>query len=184
MKNTKKFILFAIFTSVICLSLQSCAGKDAMRTLGAKESSPVEDSHNLKRFIKAQTPEQLRVVENALRIGDKKSHWIWYIFPQIEGLGKSSKSHYYGIKSLDEAQAYLADPYLHGNLMRHTQLVLKHKGSKTLQKIFGTPLDAVKFISSMTLGNAADPSEIVFIEALNAFNGGKPCRETLRLLGH
>ncbi|MDR3306465.1 MAG: DUF1810 domain-containing protein [Endomicrobium sp.] len=137
-------------------------------------------AYDLERFRKIQTPELLKTVENELRQSSKINHWIWFVFPQTEGLGRSRESHYYGIKSLDEAKAYLADPVLCGDLIYHARLVLNHKDSKTLKEIFGS-LDALKFISSMTLFNAANPSETVFVEALNAFNGGNRDTATLRI---
>jgi uncharacterized protein (DUF1810 family) len=114
-----------------------------------------------------------------LQAGNKTGHWIWYIFPQFKGLGTSPQSLQYSIKSLDEAKAYLADSVLHNNLIHHTQLVLAHKDSKPLQTIFGTSLDAAKFISSMTLFNVAEQSEQLFVDALNYFNSGNRCQKTL-----
>ncbi|MDR3196054.1 MAG: DUF1810 domain-containing protein [Endomicrobium sp.] len=141
-----------------------------------------EAASDLERFRKKQTPELLKKVENELRQGSKRSHWIWYIFPQAAGLGMSSESRYYGVKSLDEAKAYLADPVLGDKLIYNARLVLRHKGSKTLEEIFGYP-DFLKFISSMTLFSAAKPSATVFVEVLNAFNDGNYDAETLIMLG-
>jgi uncharacterized protein (DUF1810 family) len=166
-----KFLLFTIF--ICCLS-----GKTNATTL----TQPSSASFNLKRFHDVQTGELLGRVERELQAGNKTAHWIWYISPQLIGLGTSPQSLQYSIKSLDEAKAYLADSVLHNNLIHHTQLILAHKDSKPLQTIFGTSLDVAKFISSMTLFNAAEQSEQVFVDALNYFNSGNCCQKTLKLL--
>jgi uncharacterized protein (DUF1810 family) len=114
------------------------------------------DPFNLLRFVEAQD----RAYDQAhveLERGQKRSHWIWFIFPQMRGLGQSTMSDYYGIGSLGEARAYLQDPVLGPRLRECTQLVLRVEGH-TLRQILGSP-DDLKFRSSMTLfaEAAADP---------------------------
>lgn len=99
--------------------------------------------------------------------GEKRNHWIWYVFPQIKGLGHSPNSHLYGIKDLDEAKAYLAHPVLGTRLREITNVVLIH-ADKDIHAIMGSGLDAMKFKSSMTLFDAASPEDI-FGKALEVF---------------
>jgi len=135
---------------------------------------------DLERFIKAQEPVFERV-RTELRAGQKQSHWMWFVFPQLRGLGASPTSVYYGIGSIDEARAYLAHPILGPRLREVTQLVLDAK-DRTLADIFGSP-DDIKFRSSMTLfARAAAPDGGVFQTALDACCDGAD-RRTDALLG-
>lgn len=136
-------------------------------------------SAGLGRFLDAQAPVWPRV-EAELAAGAKRSHWMWFIFPQIAGLGRSGAARFYAIADLAEARDYLATPPLGERLRRATALMLSHAGTPA-EHILGE-IDALKFRSSMTLFAAADPSEPLFLEALAAFHGGEPDPATLRLL--
>jgi uncharacterized protein (DUF1810 family) len=127
------------------------------------------DSYDLQRFVDAQS-QLIDRVRDELRAGRKQSHWMWFIFPQIAGLGFSAMAQRYAIASLDEAKAYLAHPVLGPRLKECTALVNAAQGKTALQ-IFGTP-DDLKFRSSMTLFHAAAPNEPLFSEALRKYFGG------------
>lgn len=134
--------------------------------------------HNLQRFLSAQEhdyPIALREIQN----GCKQSHWIWYIFPQIKGLGRSYQSEYYGIASRQEAEAYLAEPTLNARLREITLALLDHK-NKTAQQILGD-IDAMKVKSSMTLFDAIVPNYI-YADVLNTFFAGERCKRTLECI--
>jgi uncharacterized protein (DUF1810 family) len=136
------------------------------------------DNFDLKRFVDAQNPVYARAVSE-LRAGAKQSHWMWFVFPQLGGLGHSAMARRYAIASLDEAKCYLAHPVLGARLRECAALVLAAK-HRTLAQIFCNP-DDMKFCSSMTLFSHAAPQEPLFAEALNKCFGhdGK----TLHLLG-
>lgn len=107
-----------------------------------------DDPFDLERFVKAQDPVYRRVLDE-LRAGRKTSHWIWFVFPQAKGLGRSERSVFYGIGSLDEARAYLAHPVLGPRLKECVDLVMSHEG-KALEDILGG-VDAMKFLSCIEL---------------------------------
>lgn len=137
------------------------------------------DPYNLDRFLKAQASafdDALR----ELRAGRKRGHWIWFVFPQLAGLGQSSTSRHYGITSLDEAAAYLSHPVL-GRRLRESINVLQMLAEENAENVFGT-LDAMKFRSSLTLFAEADPVEPVFREALDRWFDGRKDERTLQLL--
>jgi uncharacterized protein (DUF1810 family) len=137
-------------------------------------------SHDLERFIDAQHgvyPGALR----ELRAGRKTGHWIWFVFPQLVGLGRSELSRYYGIASLEEARAYLAHPVLGARLRECAQALLDVEG-RTAEGILGS-VDAIKVRSSMTLFHRADPSEPLFQSVLERYYGGDPDPRTGDLLG-
>lgn len=136
-------------------------------------------SAGLDRFLEAQAPVWAEV-EAELAAGAKRSHWMWFIFPQIAGLGRSGAARFYAIADLAEARAYLATPLLAERLRRATALMLSHAGTPA-ERILGG-IDAVKFRSSMTLFAAADPSEPLFAQALDAFYAGAPDPATLGIL--
>ena len=121
------------------------------------------DSYDLQRFIEAQNPLFEHVLAE-LRAGYKQRHWMWFVFPQVQGLGSSSMARRYGICSRAEAQAYLVHPLLGARLVECTRLVNFVVG-RTAEQIFG-PVDAVKFRSSMTLFSEVADGEGVFGEAL------------------
>ena len=130
----------------------------------------------MKRFLDAQKG----VYEQALReirAGRKRSHWIWFIFPQIQGLGQSPESKRYGISDLDEAKAYLSHPVLGARLREITAEVLMHTDS-SIRTIMGGGIDVKKFKSSMTLFDAVSPNDI-FAKALETFYGGERDTKTL-----
>ena len=116
-----------------------------------------------------------------LRAGHKVGHWIWFVFPQLAGLGRSELSRYYGIGSLEEARAYLADPVLGPRLVAVADALLATSG-RSAEAILGS-VDAMKVRSSMTLFRAADPSEPVFDAVLSRFYEGEPDPATLERLG-
>ena len=135
---------------------------------------------DLARFVQAQA----EVFEDALgelRSGRKTSHWIWFIFPQIAGLGFSEMSRRYSIRSLDEAKAYLEHPVLGARLRECAGLLLAVDGT-TAEGVFG-PLDAMKVRSSMTLFHRAAPQDPLFIAVLDRLYGGQLDSATDRLLG-
>jgi len=115
-----------------------------------------------------------------IRAGRKRSHWMWYIFPQIHGLGMSPTSQYYSIKSRDEAAAFLADPYLGANLRKICKALLNLKTSDPY-RVFGSP-DDMKLFSSMTLFNEICHDEDVFQSVLDKFYGGKKDDMTINIL--
>ncbi len=138
----------------------------------------------IAKFIAAQNrvyPEAL----GELRAGRKQSHWMWFIFPQLAGLGHSDMARHYALENLDEAEAYAAHPVLGARLVECTEAVLLHApGSaapRDLATIFGSP-DDLKFISSMTLFARAMPEAPLFGDALKAFNGGAEDKRTVALL--
>lgn len=126
-------------------------------------------AYDLERFIAAQGGVYEAVLRE-LRRGHKTSHWIWFIFPQLAGLGRSSMSQRFGIESLDEARAYLDHPLLGARLRECARLVLAIE-RRTAEEIFGST-DAMKVRSSMTLFHRAAPDEPVFALVLGHFYGG------------
>jgi uncharacterized protein (DUF1810 family) len=129
---------------------------------------------DLSRFITAQAP-VLAAVEAELTAGRKRTHWMWFVFPQIAGLGSSETARYFALADLDQARRYLADPVLGERLRRHVQLTLTHK-DRTAHDIFGAP-DDLKFRSCLTLFRAAatDPDDKrLFEDGLRQFYAGEP----------
>jgi uncharacterized protein (DUF1810 family) len=131
----------------------------------------MNDAHNLARFTDAQDRVWTQVLAE-LRAGRKTSHWMWFVFPQIEGLGHSPMAQHYAIRSLDEAADYLAHPVLGPRLEEATRLVLAVRGRR-VEAILGAP-DDLKFRSSMTLFSLVPGASGVFAEALNQYFDGKP----------
>jgi uncharacterized protein (DUF1810 family) len=140
----------------------------------------VTGPYNLPRFTEAQS-ETFEAALAELRAGVKQSHWMWFVFPQLAGLGHSPTSQFYAITSLNEARAYLANPRLGPRLRASIEALLMWAGRKTAEQILG-PLDAVKLRSSLTLFNRASPGDL-FERALDAFFGGVEDERTLALLG-
>ena len=137
------------------------------------------DQFDLQRFIEAQD----RVYDNVLaelRNGAKRSHWIWFVFPQLRGLGRSDTAQHYGISSLDEARAYLAHPVLGSRLRECTGLVAAI-GGRSVDEIFGWP-DNLKVRSSMTLFAHATDDNAGFREVLDKFYDGEEDPTTVELL--
>ncbi|WP_377153042.1 DUF1810 domain-containing protein [Roseateles sp. UC29_93] len=135
--------------------------------------------HDLQRFLDAQAP-QIADVLAELKRGRKLSHWMWYFFPQLRGLGVSSTAQFYGIQSLDEAIAYLDHEVLGPRLRECVALMNTHR-NKTAEQILGS-VDAMKFRSSLTLFAKASGDEAVFIGALDRYFDGQPDQRTLDLL--
>ena len=133
---------------------------------------------NFNRFISAQERDYL-IALSEIKNGSKQSHWIWYIFPQIKGLGFSHQSQFYGIANRQEAEAYLAEPTLNARLREITLALLEHK-DKTAQQILGG-IDAMKVKSSMTLFDAIAPNDI-YADVLNSFFAGERCKQTLECI--
>lgn len=140
----------------------------------------MEDVYDLDRFVEAQAGVYPRVLAELLA-GEKRSHWMWFIFPQIAGLGASAMAQRYAIGSLAEARAYLAHPIL-GERLRACTAAVNAVSGRSAHAIFGAP-DDVKFRSSMTLFAAAAPDEPLFAEALATYFGGAPDPLTLAKLG-
>ncbi len=134
---------------------------------------------DLSRFLAAQEPQYAQVLDELTR-GRKVHHWMWYIFPQLSGLGHSETSRFYGISTLDEAKAYVRHPVLGARLRECTDLVLSVPG-RSLVDIFGS-VDALKFRSSMTLFTLATTDNALFRAALDKYCGGHPDPLTIELL--
>ena len=139
----------------------------------------IDDPYNLKRFVDAQRAEFEQVCAELLA-GHKRSHWIWFIFPQMKGLGHSETANYYGIASRQEAEAYLAHPVLGPRLRECTRLVNAIE-SRPIDQILGYP-DDLKFRSSMTLFAFTASDNQIFRDALQKYFAGKPDQRTLDLL--
>jgi uncharacterized protein (DUF1810 family) len=140
----------------------------------------VADPHHLQRFVDAQDG-MFDTALAELRAGAKQSHWMWFIFPQLAGLGRSPTAQYYAIRSLDEARAYLEHPLLGPRLRQCVEALLPHAGKHSAEAILG-PIDALKLRSSLTLFDHVAPED-VFARALAGFFGGEPDARTLALIG-
>ena len=135
----------------------------------------------LDRFVRAQEAFYAPALAE-LRAGRKTSHWMWFVFPQLAGLGRSETARHYGVEGLAEACAYLAHPVLAPRLVAATEAMLAWAGQRTAAEILG-PLDALKFRSSMTLFAQAEGPDSLFAEALDAFFDGERDPLTMELLG-
>lgn len=145
---------------------------------GSRPQPNASDPYRLERFVAAQDrggTYQQAVAE--LRAGAKVSHWMWFVFPQVAGLGMSATSREYAISGLAEARAYLAHPVLGPRLLECTRILAGTDG-KSADAILG-PVDAMKLRSSVTLFGAADPDEPVFAEVLSKYFDGHPDQATL-----
>ncbi len=139
----------------------------------------MSDPHNLQRFVDAQAPVMAQV-DAELSAGAKTSHWMWFVFPQHRGLGRSEMARRFGIASQQEAAAYWAHPVLGPRLKRSVQRVLAVPG-KSAHQIFGSP-DDLKFCSCLTLFEVVAPGEPVWALALERWYGGLRDLRTLELL--
>lgn len=149
-------------------------------TQRANDRPAGEDPFGLERFVQAQDG----VYEQALaelRAGRKRTHWMWFVFPQLAGLGQSPTAQHYGIRSLDEAQAYLRHPLLGPRLRDCAHALLALRGLSA-EAVLGYP-DVLKLRSSMTLFAAVPGADAVFAAVLDRYYGGVPDPLTLRLLG-
>lgn len=142
---------------------------------------PEQDPFNLTRFLQAQETTYESVLEE-IRHGRKLTHWMWFIFPQVAGLGFSSTSVFYAIKTLDEARAFLADTVLGSHLEDCCRALLALE-NLTVHEIFGNP-DDLKLRSSMTLFAYVSPPGSVFEQVLAKYCDGKPDQLTIELLGN
>jgi uncharacterized protein (DUF1810 family) len=137
------------------------------------------DINSLERFVEAQEKMYSRAIEE-IQNGKKRSHWMWYIFPQLRGLGRSSMAHVYGISGLEEAIAYLKHPWLSGRLYELCVALLHHK-DKSAYEIFGD-IDAMKLKSSMTLFALTSEDYTIFDQVLEQFFDGEMDEVTVNLI--
>lgn len=140
----------------------------------------VFDPFELTRFLPTQDRDFSAACAE-LRAGRKKTHWIWYVFPQLADLGRSETAKFYGIESFDEARAYRAHPILGPRLDEAAEAALA-SGERDPRRLFGSP-DDLKVRSSLTLFLAVDPEAPALRRALDTLYHGVPDKETLRLLG-
>lgn len=138
----------------------------------------MSDKNILTKFITAQK-EDFDIALAEIKNGRKESHWIWYIFPQIAGLGRSATSEYYAIQNLSEAKMYLENEYLHNNLLTICQALLDLK-TDDAEEVLGW-IDAMKLKSSMTLFTLAAPEEPVFKAVLDKFFHGELDEKTVEI---
>jgi uncharacterized protein (DUF1810 family) len=136
--------------------------------------------NTLQRFLDAQRTDYPTALAE-IKAGRKRSHWMWYVFPQLQGLGFSETARYYGIKDAAEAEAYLKHPVLGSRLVEISQALLPLPGSDA-NRIMGSP-DDMKLRSSMTLFAAMPGTEPVFQAVLDKFFGGEQDSKTVQLLG-
>ena len=128
-----------------------------------------ENMFNLERFVTAQNNyDSYNTALKEIKDGRKMSHWIWFIFPQQKGLGRSYNSEYYGLDGTDEARAYLAHPVLGARLREISEALLAYAGKRSIQAIMGSSIDVLKLKTSMSLFNRVSPNDI-FQRVLDAF---------------
>ena len=144
------------------------------------DSRNADDPYNLSRFVQAQEDDYEQALSE-IRNGQKYSHWMWYIFPQIDGLAFSSTSKYFSIKSVEEAKAYLDHPILGPRLLECVEAVMRVQG-RSATEIFGSP-DDLKLKSCATLFACVSPPDSVFESLLKKYYRGERDDKTLRLLG-
>lgn len=145
-------------------------------------TAPASDPYDLARFVEAQNSQS--TYEHALdelRAGRKVSHWMWFVFPQLAGLGRSETARRFAISGADEARAYVRHPVL-GPRLRTCSQVVADTADLGVESIFGA-VDAMKLQSSMTLFGGLEPGEPVFAHVLSTHFGGEPDPQTLALLG-
>jgi uncharacterized protein (DUF1810 family) len=140
---------------------------------------PADDPFDLARFVTAQDGSYAQALAE-LRAGRKRSHWIWYVLPQLRGLGLSAMAERYGLSGLAEARAYLVHPVLGPRLRECVAAMLAHPG-RSAHDMLGE-IDALKFRSCLTLFAGADRAGSVFEQALSRFYAGRPCAPTLQRL--
>ena len=136
------------------------------------------DINSLDRFLEAQE-RMYEIALKEIKNGEKESHWMWYIFPQLRGLGKSQMAYAYGINGLEEAKAYLDHPVLSARLIEISEALLEHKG-KDIEDILGD-IDAMKLRSSMTLFAFISKETSTFQRVLDCFYDGKMDKQTIKL---
>ena len=138
-----------------------------------------QDPFNLQRFLSAQENDYAEALHE-IKQGYKQSHWIWFIFPQMRGLGMSYMAEYYGISSIEEARAYLDHPILKARLIEISTALLQHKDRSTAYEILGT-IDAIKVRSCMTLFDHILPNAI-FADVLDAFYNSQRDEKTTQMI--
>ncbi|MEN0036705.1 MAG: DUF1810 domain-containing protein [Cellvibrio sp.] len=141
----------------------------------------MQQDFNLVRFLLAQENDYVGALQE-LRLGKKRTHWIWYIFPQLKGLGRSAMAETYGITGLDEARAYLAHPIL-GARLKESIEAMESQYSDDATSVLGE-LDALKLKSCLTLFSCVAPSEKIFKHAIDRFFSGKLDAVTLALISN
>jgi uncharacterized protein (DUF1810 family) len=146
----------------------------------SENTQGMDDPHHLSRFVQAQHGTYAQALSE-LTSGQKRSHWMWYVFPQLDGLAFSSTSKHYAIKSLDEAKAYLEHPLLGPRLLACAEAVIRLDGRSATQ-IFGSP-DDLKLRSCATLFACVSPHGSVFHQLLDKYYQGTVDGKTLSLLG-
>ena len=137
------------------------------------------DINSLDRFLEAQEHKYDKALKE-IQNGKKRTHWMWYIFPQLRGLGRSQMAHTYGINGIEEAKNYLAHPILSDRLIKITEALLAHK-DKSAHKIFGD-IDDMKLQSCMTLFSLISEIDSVFHQVLDCFYDGKMDKYTIALI--
>jgi uncharacterized protein (DUF1810 family) len=147
--------------------------------MGGQPPRPASDPFDLERFVTAQAGCYQDVVAE-LRAGAKRTHWMWFVFPQLRGLGSSATARYFALSGTEEARAYWEHPLLGGRLRECVALLLAVDG-RTAQEIFGSP-DDLKLRSSLTLFAQVTPQDRSLAEALDRFFGGIPDERTLAAL--
>ncbi len=138
---------------------------------------------DIERFVEAQDSEYSGYAQalQEMQEGAKHGHWIWYIFPQLRGLGHSDNANFYGIEDLEEAREYLKHPVLGARLREITEVTLGHADDRLVIELMGSDIDVLKLKSSMTLFDKACPNDI-FSDMLDAFFDGERCRRTIKML--
>ena len=137
------------------------------------------DINSLDRFLEAQEHKYDKALKE-IQNGKKRTHWMWYIFPQLRGLGRSRMAYTYGINGFEEAKAYLAHPILSARLIELTEALLAHK-DKSAHKIFGD-IDDMKLQSCMTLFSLISENDSVFHQVLDCFYDGKMDKYTIAII--
>lgn len=151
------------------------------QTENRKELDTMSTQNILEKFITAQK-EDFDTALSEIKNGHKESHWIWYIFPQIAGLGRSSMSEYYAIQNLSEAKLYLENDFLRNNLLTICQELL-HLQTSDAEEVFGW-IDSMKLKSSMTLFALADSKESVFKQVIDKFFNGEFDKRTIEIINN
>jgi uncharacterized protein (DUF1810 family) len=159
--------------------LEGIAGIGKADMTNSADANRFDDLYDLSRFVQAQRDDFEQALSE-IKNGKKRTHWMWYIFPQIEGLGSSPTARHYSIKSLEEAKAYLDHPILGARLRVCAEAVLRVEGQSASQ-ILGSP-DDLKLRSSATLFACVSPPGSVFERVLEKYYEGKRDQATLRLL--
>lgn len=139
----------------------------------------MQANNTLERFVQAQDAYgTYNTALHEMELGEKRSHWIWFVFPQLEGFGRSYNSQYYGLDGLEEAKEYYSHPVLGKRLLEITSALLNHTG-KDVVGLMGSHIDAVKLRSCMTLFDAIAPNS-VFQQVIDTFFNGRKDQRTLR----